>query len=173
MVSHAEILEWLEKQCKQGAAVCGIDPITAIQPGGKPWIEDQNFIFAAKELMRQYKSRLIYVIHPRISNGKLTPTLSSMAGGAAYPRFSDSVLWLAREEDGLATSSVIRNGQKGMGTYNRTIRIAKARNGSGAGFSIGYFFEPESLCFREVGIIIPEASKSRKRKEVREEDWND
>lgn len=177
MVTHKELLDWLEKQCQQGVSICGIDPITAAEPTGKPWIEDQKFIFTAKEIMRSYKSRLIYVIHPRVASGKLTPGLSSMAGGAAYPRFSHTVLWLAREEEGITNGPVLQNGQKQMGSYNRTLRISKARNGSGAGFALGFMFDSDSLCFRESGLLVPEAQSkkfSRKKKvDEEEENWND
>lgn len=163
-VSHDEILAWLEQQCQSGATVLGIDPITAAEPNGKPWIEDQKFVFKAKEIMSRHKARLIYVIHPRISNGKLGPGLSSMAGGAAYPRFSHSALWLTREDDGPINGMVSRLNEKHMATWNRTLKITKARNGTGAGFTLALFFEPESLCFREVGVVLPEEKKERKGK---------
>lgn len=154
MVTLSELAEWFEARCKEGATICGIDPVTAAQTSEKPWIDDQKFIFQVKTIAKQYNSRLIYVIHPRVAHGKVGPSLSRLAGGAAYSRFSHSVFWLLRHDQPLHSVMYSSDFGKRTVTHERTLKIAKARNGRGAGGEIGFSLNPETLCFSEYGMIV-------------------
>lgn len=61
---------WVERQAGAGFEVICIDPITAAATGDKPWIDDQNFIFKVKSVLRRYGARLVLVTHPRKNRGK-------------------------------------------------------------------------------------------------------
>lgn len=154
IVTPGDLVEWFENRCREGAELCGIDPVTAAQTSDKPWIDDQKFIFQVKSIAKQYNSRLIYVIHPRIAGGKAGPSLSRLAGGAAYSRFSHSVFWLLRHDQPLTSLLYSSDFGKRQVTHERTLKIAKARNGRGAGAEIGFSLNPETLCFAEYGMIV-------------------
>lgn len=152
-VTLSELADWFEARCQEGFKICGIDPITAAQANNDPWIQDQKFIFRAKEIAKKYHSRLIYVIHPRIAQGKMGASLSRMAGGAAYSRFSHSVFWLTFHESPKTTKVYSETMGTRLVTYERSIKIAKARNGRGAGSEIAFHFQPETLRFEEYGVV--------------------
>jgi hypothetical protein len=122
----------------------------AISPG---WtIKDLSYELSA--LMRQYNSRLILVTHPRITRGKDVGT-NKMAGGAAYERFSQCVLWL-RRHDSFKKANLLTNDGVTQHTFERTLKICKARNGSGAGREIAFTLNPLTLRFEELGLMIDE-----------------
>lgn len=161
-VALMDLAEWFEQRCKEGATICGIDPVTAATASDKPWIDDQKFIFRVKSIAKQYHSRLIYVIHPRVSHGKVGPSLSRLAGGAAYSRFSHSVFWLVRHDS--PQNSVLYSSTFGKRhvTHERTLKIAKARNGRGAGEEIGFTLNPDTLCFSELGMVVEHVKASQR-----------
>ena len=157
-IKLGELNEWIETQAKNGKRIIIIDPITAAEAGKTPWIQDLEFLIRAKATVRRYGVSLILVTHPRIGVN-LKPGLASISGGAAYPRFSHTVLWMVKH-------AVPKNFkvQTDIGfshtSCNRTLRIAKARNARGGGSDIGFFFDPKSLCFVEQGIVIGEDDDS-------------
>ena len=159
IVSLDELADWFEQRCKEGAVICGVDPVTAAKVSDKPWIDDQKFIFRVKSIAKQYHSRLIYVIHPRIANGKVGPSLSRLAGGAAYARFSHSVFWLVRHDSPVNSQCYSSDYGKRYVTHERSMKITKARNGRGAGQEIAFQLDPETLCFTECGSVVAEATK--------------
>lgn len=156
IVTQSHLLEWFEARSKEGIEICGIDPITAAQVSDKPWIDDQRFIFEAKRIAKEYHTRLVYVIHPRIANGKAGPSLSRLAGGAAYARFSHSVLWLIKHDHPRTAEVYSSDFGKRMVTFERSVKIAKARNGPGAGAEIAFSLSRETLCFSEYGSVVEE-----------------
>lgn len=161
-VSLMDLADWFEQRCKEGATVCGIDPVTAASVSDKPWIDDQKFIFRVKSIAKQFHSRLVYVIHPRIAHGKAGPSLSRMAGGAAYARFSHSVFWLVRHDQPQTSVLFSSDFGKRQVTHERTLKISKARNGRGAGEEIGFTLNPETLCFTELGVVAEHVKASQR-----------
>jgi KaiC/GvpD/RAD55 family RecA-like ATPase len=152
--SYEKLLAWVEERAKAGCEIIGIDPITAASPEKEPWSADLKFLMAAKTLMRKYQSRLILVTHPK--KGMKTPGggLDNMAGGAAYSRFSQNVLWLEKldqPEDGEVTPPGFTTPMHM--TFNRIFKIFKARNGPGTGAKLAFNFCPESLLFAEQGVL--------------------
>lgn len=167
MVSLDSLVAWLEARCMEGCEVVTIDPVTAAKVSKEPWLDDQRFILGAKAVVRKYGARLVLVTHPRKNRGAGKATgLNDMAGGAAYERFTQTVLWMKRH-DTTEKGDVLVQGFPVPVTYDRTLRVAKARNGPGTGTEIAYCFEPESLRFTEQGVI---AKASKKTTEVREEE---
>jgi hypothetical protein len=136
--------------------------VTAASVSEKPWIDDQKFIFRVKTIAKQYHTRLLYVIHPRIAHGKAGPSLSRMAGGAAYARFSHTVLWLVKHDQPLTSLMYSSDYGKRQVTHERALKIAKARNGRGAGAEIGFSLSPETLCFSEYGVIVERVKESQR-----------
>ncbi len=158
-VTLTELADWFEARCEEGFEVCAIDPVTAAVSNDKPWIEDQNFIFRVKTIAKKFHSRLIYAIHPRISQGKVGASLSRLAGGAAYPRFSHSVFWLTRHEKEKSANVWNESGGTRPVSFERSLRIAKARNGRGAGSELAFHLNRGTLCFEEYGTVVGEMSE--------------
>lgn len=157
MMTLPQLADWFEDRCKDGAVICGIDPITAAKASDKPWIDDQAFIFRVQEIAKRYHSRLIYTIHPRIANGKAGPNLSRLAGGAAYSRFSHSVFWISRHDNPLENEVYGSDTGKRIVSHERSVRITKARNGPGAGLQLAFTLNPDTLRFHEYGTVLSPA----------------
>jgi hypothetical protein len=153
-ITHATLLKWMEDRAKSGCRVIAIDPITAAATSDKPWVDDLNFLMAAKKIVRDYGCSLVLVTHPRKGKRSGMP-LDDLAGGAAYPRFSQCVLWIVRHE---RKRSVVCSSPYGnfSASINRSIRLGKTRNGPGAGMEIGFIFDPASLRFSEQGPVVKE-----------------
>ncbi len=145
--------EWVEKAVAEGNDVVFVDPITAAANTDKAWIDDHEFLFAAKEAVKNAGSRLFLTTHPRLDiKGK--PSLAGLAGGAAYPRFSQTVFWLRRldrPESGMVDPG---DGQIADYHFEREIQIRKARNGKGGGSNIANILDNSTLCFHELGEIV-------------------
>ena len=149
--NHATLLTWIKQRAKAGCRIIAIDPITAAATSDKPWLDDLNFLTAAKQIMREYGASLILTTHPR-KGYKRGAGLDDLAGGAAYPRFAQTVFWIVRHEK---PKKVKVSSACGIftTTCNRSIRIGKTRNGAGAGMELAYQFDPQSLRFSEQGVI--------------------
>jgi hypothetical protein len=156
-ITLTEIGKWVITHAKNGVRIIIVDPVTAAKSTDKPWIEDQKFLFEVKPVLESTGASLILTTHPRIGQaGK--PSLSGIAGGASYPRFSQCVLWLrnldqsqeSRAWDGYLTRTV---------THKQTIQIRKARNGKGQGKHIAVNLNHQNLCFDELGVIESSVSE--------------
>jgi hypothetical protein len=170
LVPLDKLTEWVEEQCARGCQIVAIDPITAAQGGKEPWLDDQRFILTAKAIVRRYNARLILVTHPKKSRGRgAASNLNDMAGGAAYERFSQSVLWLERH-DKPQSIRVMRDGLVREVTSDRSIQIRKARNGRGTGAQLSYCFDFRSLRFAEQGIVLPETENAVAEKRIRQQE---
>ena len=162
-LAYRQILQWLETKAAAGARVIAIDPITAIATSDKPWVEDLAFLMAAKSIVRKYRCSLILVTHPR--KGRKTPGssgLEDMAGGAAFPRFAQTMFWLVRFDAPKAVRCSVAGAASFDTTINRAVRIPKARNGPGGGLEIGFAFNPETLRFEEQGVVEEELSEQER-----------
>ncbi len=151
-----EMLEkWVEERAKAGFQIIMIDPVTAAQSTEKVWIADQKFVFKVKTLARRHNTRIILVTHPRKGQKPAMFGLDDMAGGAAYQRFSHTVLLLERNDK--EEQVIVREGGINFPpvdcTPDRILRIAKARNGPGAGRRIAFTLRHDTLRFQEVGVI--------------------
>ena len=150
-----QLAEWVEAKAKAGYRIIAIDPVTAAEADQHPWIADGKFIMRVKAAVRQYGASLILVTHPK-KGRKQVVGLDELAGGAAYVRFAQTVLWLESfknmKDVTVATSCGRANYQ-----INRSLRICKTRNGAARpGLAVGYQFDGKSLTFTEKGVIVPD-----------------
>jgi hypothetical protein len=80
------------------------------------------------------------------------PDMTQLAGGAAYSRFAQTILWLESHNE---KENKVRTACGSIETeYNRTLHILKARNGKGQGIKLACNFQAESLTLQELGIIV-------------------
>lgn len=159
-ISLDDLIQWVKDRAEEGRRVIVIDPITAADSGKEPWSADRKFILKTKEIMRRTGSSLVLVTHPRSEGGKgdQASRLDNLAGGRAYNRFTQAVLWMEACEPEAMNIRSFRDlrGPRHQATVNRIIRIVKTRNGPGNSWKIGSFFDPQTLCFEERGPIIEE-----------------
>ena len=157
-VSLDDVLQWVKARAAEGKRVIVVDPITAADSGAKPWAADRKFILDAKRVMRESGASLVLVTHPRSDSLQAGTTLDNLAGGRAYNRFTQAVLWLTAMEPTVQTVKRRRAGHlfNESATVNRTILIRKARSGPGQGSAVAYYFNPMNLNFTELGILCEE-----------------
>jgi predicted ATP-dependent serine protease len=153
-VTQDACLKWVEEQASS-ARVVFIDPVTACVQTDKPWIADQKFITELKRIALDGGISIVLVSHPRKGKMQGGPSMDDLAGGAAFQRFVDNVLWL--RNDGLEEVNVMSPFGSTEGVeINRRLLMCKTRDGKGAGMDIGMWFDPKSLTFRELGVIVEE-----------------
>lgn len=150
--SGEDVLAWADAKGKAGARVLMLDPITALKPAKDPWIQDFTVCMGLKRIAKKYQCSVIVTTHPR--NGTKEPSMTAMAGGVAWSRFTHSVLWLT----GYRTPWEVRliNGEHAQ--VNRSMHILKCRYGRGCGVIIGMNFGA-SVRHIEVGIIAPDTGE--------------
>lgn len=153
---------WAEQKLKAGSKLLIIDPVTAIAQQDKPWIYDAQFLQSLRRLLVDYNATALITIHPR--KGLTKPTLDDLAGGSAWQRFTETILWI--EAHGIPETMTIKSpgGIQDI-KINRTIHILKARNAPGAGLRIGYKFGKGSLLFAEQGLILKKINVAKKEKD--------
>jgi len=142
---------WVEDRAKDGCRIIAVDPVTAAASVERPWVADSQFMMAAKAAIRQYDTSLILVTHPR-KGRKTAIGLDELAGGAAYQRFSQTVMWLERFKN--PKTVIIAGEPRFTSQINRCLRLIKTRNGQGHGLRLGFIFHGESLRFAEQGVIV-------------------
>lgn len=155
-VALPEILKWIQSRCDAGAEIIIVDPITAAGyvRESNSWQEDRDFVIHAKSIVKKAGSRLILSTHPKVGakSGKGASVLHSLSGGAAYPRFAHTVLWINNPEKPRKVKVASPHGTFHT-TATRTLRLGKTRNGPGGGVELAYTFGGDSLRFSEQGAI--------------------
>ena len=160
-MSLDEIVTWADEQGRRGARVIAIDPVTAASTSDKRWLDDQKFVIGMKRLAVTYDLSVVLITHPRKGGGGKT-TMEELAGGAAYTRFAHSVLWLQATPE---PEEYTIKGDYGLSALtslheaNRVMRMLKTRNGPGSGKEIAFNFEPRTMRFEEVGLIVDTKGK--------------
>lgn len=153
MVNHDAVMKWMGEHAAY-ARVLFVDPITAVSQEDKPWIVDQKFITDAKRLAMDKGVSVVLVTHPKKGKAPGAPSMDDLAGGSAFQRFVDTVLWL--RNDGQEDVKIAAPFGTTEVTVNRRMLLCKTRDGKGAGMDMGMEFEHKSLTFRELGVIVEE-----------------
>ena len=146
-----QLTEWTKARAKAGCRIIAIDPITAAAHKSRNvWEEDGAFLHGINRIASDHHCSFILITHP--IKAVSFPDITQLAGGAAYSRFAQTILWLESHAD--KTSQV----KTACGTteleHNRTLHLLKARNGKGQGVKLAFNFSNESLTLHEEGIII-------------------
>lgn len=153
----AQLAEWVRERASGGARVIVIDPITAANAEDKAWAEDLAFIMSVKKSAVEYGASVVLVTHPKkgAGSGRGKPSMDDLAGGAAYQRFSHTVLMLEAQDTKEMT--VLTADDDGppiqLRHVNRLLRVCKSRNARGSGMMLGMFFNGGTLKFIAQGII--------------------
>ncbi len=144
------LLAWVCEQCNEGKRVLVVDPITAVNPGPRPWDSEREFVFKAKKALNKFGASMILITHPG-KGRSVTKSRHDQASSTAYHRFTDTNLWLRCEKEAEDVKLETLHGPCEM-RLRRFIKLNKTRDGKGAGQEIGYRFG-DGLEFSEQGII--------------------
>jgi hypothetical protein len=125
-------------------------------PADRQHLQDFEFVMDAKQVAREYGCSVLFVTHPPKCPPKAAPALERLAGGAAYSRFSQTILCMEkhrpyREARVGANLAPVR--------FNRSLHVAKARNGRGGGFELAYQMEGGTLRFCELGAVAADGGR--------------
>lgn len=153
MLTLPVLADWIEARAADGCQIIAVDPVTMVTPATRtPWNEDLHFMHAVQRTVRKYMTRVILVTHPsKRRNG--TASLDDLAGGAAYQRFAQTILWLKAHKKPIEAKINMSLGSSAK-EINRSMHIMKARNGTGAGCEIGFVFDSRTLRFNELGEVL-------------------
>jgi len=152
-----DAIAWLEDRAAEGCRVAAIDPITCLRRPGDIWVSDDQFLGECDRIATEAAMSVLFVSHPKKGGGSY-PDLDSLAGGAAWARFADSVIWL--EAHDLREAAIRTCCGSDTVMHNRTLHLLKTRSGEGTGLRLAFQFDAsKGLILRELGVV---ASKKRK-----------
>ena len=146
-----ELGKWVRERAENGARIIIVDPVTAAETSDKPWRDDLRFINDCKQAAGRHGCSVILITHPR-KGSRIGNTLDDLASGAAYQRFTQTVLWFEKHVPAKDVMLVTPMGNIGD-KANRIVKILKARNGRGSGLSIAMDFSNQNLTFKELGVV--------------------
>jgi len=146
---------WIETRAKEGFRIVAVDPITAAERRGDAWEVDARFVCDAKKIAVENGSSIVLVTHPVKLARKGAPSLFDLAGGSAYSRLSQTILFLEALRPAKAVNVIPEGGGPGLEVLaNRRLTILKSRNGVGGGMTIAFNFDSETLRLQELGAVI-------------------
>jgi hypothetical protein len=150
--------EWVEERATDGCRIIVIDPVTALLRGRDSWVDDEQFVARIEKAARTSGASLVCITNPK-KGGNEAPSLDNIAGGAAWTRFPDTVLWL--ESHPVKLSAIKTACGTDEQPYNRTLWLLKTRSGEGEHLRLAYKFQTGkdehddgALTLRELGIIV-------------------
>lgn len=164
-VKHADAIDWLRGKASAGVRIAIIDPVTALLGEGSPWIEDLEFVLACRDIAMREEMSVILVTHPRKAGRATSSTKSQqmsdeLAGGAAYARFTDCIIWPMAHLPKLSRC-LVAGGASIPREHSVTVRICKANDGPGKGVELAYSLKPSSPLLDEMGMIDTEDGVSK------------
>lgn len=149
-MTSEEVAAWVTKRAEAGCRVIVVDPITAATPTDSPWISDNVLMMRIKAVAQRRGCSIVLVTHPAKSDKKKNIGLHAMAGGAAFARFSQTVVWI-RQHFPPHQGLVLVNNEPVDMEGNRTFVVSKARNASIQGEILAHL--GEGLTIRELGVL--------------------
>ena len=161
---YADILGHLRKLCQANQFVV-LDPLSMLafdDSGRGAWEGQERFAKDAAALAAQYGTRILIVHHTRKSASGGKPrqnSLDEVAGAAALSRFSDNVIFLEHNSDGTENEIVDPYGITTSKVHKRTLYVAKARDGKGAGWKIACDLSEEGPVLKEWGFVKRKGGK--------------
>jgi len=153
------VRSWIAARINEGARIIGVDPITAAKEGERSWDAAREFVVACESMTARAGCSIVLITHPRGATGG-RPGLDSLAGGRAYGRLTDCVMWVQGHSPPETLPVKVEFGIAPI-DFNRTITLLKTRDGIGQGIAIALNFTGKTLATVELGHI---QKKKRKRK---------
>ncbi len=144
------ILRWLDAQAAT-RRVLAIDPLAMIETQEKCYLDQERIAREAAKLAEKHGSSVIFVCHPKASQGPPRPDIENIQGSKAFGRLSQTILWLAShpsQEAQVRCSAGIMSA-----THNRTLHALKVRHGPGQWDQVAFELDAKSLTHRCHGVI--------------------
>lgn len=154
-VTMESIRDWIVKMAETGHRVIVVDPITAAFAGEKRWEKDDDFMLGCEATMNAHNASLIVINHSKKGNRQGQATMHDQALGAAFQRFADCNLWIAKPKKPRRVNVMTPCGPN-AGEFPIFFQIHKARNAKGTGAEIAFTFGA-GLTFAEQGLVTGEA----------------
>ena len=151
IITQTDIIDWAKQKAESGHKVIIIDPVTLADRKSEPYKADALLMQELGAITKKHRTAIFLVIHPQ-KTVVAFPDLMQLAGGAAYSRFCDNVVWLENHEAKQSTT-VTPCGTTEL-THDRTLWILKSRDAGGTGARIAYEFCKQSLSLEEIGLIV-------------------
>ena len=146
------LLLWLEKNAPV-ARVLVIDPISYMRRSKNGWLDDEEFLDGAHEIVKKHNTTLVLVTHPTKGGMGTGPVdMSLISGGTGYIRKPQTVLFISKLSLEKKYTIGVSAGRS-VESINRCVWVFKARNAPGY-HMLGYMFNGQSLSWRELGTII-------------------
>lgn len=160
-VDHAA--EWAEARIADGCRVIVLDPVTALTRGKDCWADDEQFVSRLEKAARGSGTSVVCVTHPK-KGGSSLPDIDNLAGGAAWSRFPDAVIWLESHDMRVSTIRTVCGTDEQE--YNRTVWLLKTRSGDGEHLRLAYRFQTGkaqrdtgALTLTELGVVMKTKKK--------------
>jgi 5S rRNA maturation endonuclease (ribonuclease M5)/KaiC/GvpD/RAD55 family RecA-like ATPase len=150
VIYQRDVLEWLRQRAGSGQKVLIVDPATRAERDGEPWVVDAKFVNKISRIAVSSRTFVFLVLHPsKIQN--VRPDLNAIAGGAAYSRFADNILWLENHEPKRSDVEFVVGTDEVL--HNRTIWALKTKDGPGTRARLAFEFDSGTLRLSELGRI--------------------
>lgn len=155
---HEAVTDWIGRAVGEGARVVFVDPVSQIEfDGQEPWKAEAHFVRRTLALAGDSGATVVLVAHTIKRGGRSAGfplTLEDIQGSAMIGRLCQCALILDAHDP--KESTVYRAaGMQELVEHNRTLTIAKARNGCGTGQRVAFRQEVGFPEFSELGVIAP------------------
>jgi hypothetical protein len=146
------LLAWVEEHAKHSRLLV-IDPISYMRRSKHGWLDDEEFLDGAHEIVKRSNTTLMLITHTtKQGMGKGPMDMSCICGGTGYMRKAQTVLFLSKMSDEHEVTIGCAAGRT-KEHINRCVWVFKARNAPGY-HMLGFKFDGQSLTWKEAGIII-------------------
>jgi len=156
-LDYKALVDWTAARANEGVRIIVIDPVTAVSPQRDVWVADSEFMFRIKTIAREKQTSIVLVTHPRKGTKKCCG-MDDLAGGAAFQRFSQTLLWLEAYPT-MKNVTVRTLCGRTAAQANRALHLMKCRNGSGSGSTIALQWQSSSLKLAEQGLLVGETRR--------------
>ena len=148
------ILKFVNDRIKAGDRIICIDSMTLADFGKQIWVDTKRLCRALKSLAEINKIAIFLSVHPKkgwIGSAEKA-SLDDLSLGASLAQAVTDAFWIGGGdvEEKFCESSC----GKFRALVNKMIFVKKVRNGLGMGSAIGFWFNHETLCFEERGLIL-------------------
>jgi hypothetical protein len=159
------VLDWVSRAFADKCRIVFIDPLSQIDFSGRdPWREESDFCRALLGMSSDAGATVVLIAHTikRLgAHARMPAILEDLQGAAAFGRLCQTVLILDAHD--LERRTVYRVGGLLEDVQsNRTLLIAKARNGAGTRQRVAFLQRADAPVFEELGVIAPRQKRKKK-----------
>lgn len=160
-VMLSDLPKWIESRAKRKDRIIIIDPASVANFGQHIADTVQDFMERTKDIARIHETSVIIALHPNtesLSTGRVG--MGGLKGGSTWDNLTQTALWLEIAQYGNQESVETKHGVHPL-SFNRRLWMLKTRNGKGQGSRLAFQFDPDTLTFDEIGIIVKPSKKQK------------